>query len=199
MDGLLPSARPTQSWRDRTRWLTGEGSYVADLPAADALAAAFLRAPYAHAEIAAIDTAPARALPGVVAVLTGEACIAAGFGNFCAMMHYGADGPRPLVVPRRPVLAEGRVRHVGELVACVVARTPAIAADAVEAIVVDYRPLPAPAAGARCRRRWASPAPSQRPRSTRRHRAIWPSATRPAMPKRCARPSPPQRRWSRPN
>ena len=143
MDGAPPPARPTQSARDRTRWVRGEGRYVADLPAADALAAAFLRAPYAHAEIAAIDTAPARALPGVVAVLTGEACIAAGFGNFRAMMRYGADGPRPLVVPRRPVLAEGRVRHVGELVACVVATTPAIAADALEAIVVDYRPLPA--------------------------------------------------------
>ena len=143
MDLTPAPARPTQSARDRIRWVSGAGRYVADLPAADALTATFLRAPHAHADIAAIDTAAARAMPGVVAVLTGADCTAAGCANFRAMMRYGTDGPRPLVVPRRPVLAEGRVRHVGELVACVIATTPAIAADAAEAIVVDYRPLPA--------------------------------------------------------
>jgi len=143
MPDTAPPARPTQSARDRTRWVRGEGRYVADLPAVDALAAAFLRAPVAHAEITAIDTAPARAIPGVVAVLTGEDCRTAGLANFRGLMPYGADGPRPLVVPRRPVLAEGRVRHVGELVACVIAETAALAADAAEAIDVRYRKLPA--------------------------------------------------------
>lgn len=143
MDGTTPPRRPTQSDRDRTRWVSGTGRYVADIPVPDALGAAFLRSPHAHADIGRIDTEAARALSGVVAILTGADCMAAGFGNFRAFMHQGVDGPRPLVVPFRPVLATGRVRFVGEPIACVIATTLTAAMDAVEAIIVEYQPLPA--------------------------------------------------------
>ena len=142
MDGSGISGRPTQSARDRTRWVSGAGRYVADVRAEGALAAAFLRSPHAHAAIVSLDAAAARAMPGVVAVLTGEDCAAAGFGNFRALMRYGAEGERPLVAPFRPVLAQGRVRYAGEPVACVVAETLAAAMDAAEAIAVEYEMLP---------------------------------------------------------
>ncbi|OYW05733.1 MAG: xanthine dehydrogenase, partial [Acidiphilium sp. 37-67-22] len=139
MDAVTPRSRPTQSDQDRTRWVTGAGRYLADIAAPGALSVAFLRSPYGHADIVGLDTAAAAAMPGVVAVLTGADCAAAGFGNFRALMRYGATGPNPMIVPFRPVLAQDRVRHVGEAVACVIAETPAMALDAAEAIIVDYR------------------------------------------------------------
>jgi len=135
--------RPTQSERDRTRWATGAGRYVADIPTPGARVAVFLRSPHAHAEITRLDTAAARAMPGVVGIITGAECAAAGFGNFRALMRYGMEGPRPLVVPFRPVLASGRVRFVGEPVACIVAMSLAQAMDAAEAVIVEYASLPA--------------------------------------------------------
>ncbi len=142
MDAHIARARPTQSDQDRTRWVTGAGRYLADIAAPGALSAAFLRSPYGHAEIIRLDVTAAQAMPGVVAVLTGADCAAAGFGNFRALMRYGASGPKPMIVPFRPVLAQDRVRHVGEAVACVIAEMPAMALDAIEAIMVDYRELP---------------------------------------------------------
>ncbi|HQT89846.1 MAG TPA: xanthine dehydrogenase family protein, partial [Acidiphilium sp.] len=139
MDAVTPRSRPTQSDQDRTRWVTGAGRYLADIAAPGALSVAFLRSPYGHADIVGLDTAVAVAMPGVVAVLTGADCAAAGFGNFRALMRYGATGPNPMIVPFRPVLAQDRVRHVGEAVACVIAETSAMALDAAEAIIVDYR------------------------------------------------------------
>lgn len=135
--------RLSQSEQDRTRWTTGAGRYVADMPAPGALTAVFLRSPHAHANITLFDAAAARAMPGVVGIITGADCEAAGFGNFRALMRYGMNGPRPLVVPFRPVLATGRVRFVGEAVACIVANSQAQAMDAAEAIIVEYDPLPA--------------------------------------------------------
>jgi carbon-monoxide dehydrogenase large subunit len=137
------SNRQTQSGRDRTRWVTGAGRYVGDIAAADHLNAAFLRAPHAHAEIRRIDLDHARAMPGVVAIITGDECTAAGFGNFRGLMRYGTTGRRPLVVPHRPVLATKRVRFVGEPVACVIATSQAAAMDAAEAIDIEYEDLPA--------------------------------------------------------
>ena len=139
MDDGARRPRFTQSDQDRTRWVSGAGRYVADIAAPGALSAVFLRSPYGHADIVALDATAALAMPGVVAVLTGADCAAAGFGNFRALMRYGAEGPSPMIVPFRPVLAQERVRHVGEAVACVVAETAIIALDATEAISVDYR------------------------------------------------------------
>ncbi|PZX36753.1 carbon-monoxide dehydrogenase large subunit [Roseinatronobacter thiooxidans] len=128
------------------RALTGAGCYTADVVLDGVLHVAFLRADHAHAEIASLDIADAATIPGVVAVLTG-AEIYAPQSFRAVLMQPTADG-RPLIVPHRPVLATGRVRHVGELVAMVVAQTPSAAQDGVEAISVDWAPLPVVTSGA---------------------------------------------------
>ena len=121
--------------------LRGTARYTADLPAGDALHVAFLRADRAHAEIRGLDPSEARAAEGVHAVLTAEDL--APLGDFPAFLRQSTVDGRPLAVPRRPVLAEGRVRHVGELVAMVVARSAAAARLAAETILPDYHDLPA--------------------------------------------------------
>jgi carbon-monoxide dehydrogenase large subunit len=79
-------------------------------------------------------------VPGVVAVLTAEDL--GPLGAFPAFLRQRTVDGRPLVVPRRPVLCEGRVRHVGELIAMVVAETRAAALDGVEALAPDFEDLP---------------------------------------------------------
>lgn len=123
------------------RFLAGQGRYVADLAAPGALHAAFLRSPHAHARLHRIDVGPARGVRGVRLVLTGEDLARAGLGSLPCGASLAAE--RPLVVPPRPSLAQGVVRHVGEAVACVVAETPLAALDAAEAILAEYEPLPA--------------------------------------------------------
>jgi CO/xanthine dehydrogenase Mo-binding subunit len=107
----------------------GRALYIEDFAPAGALVARVLRAPHAHARIARLDTAAARALPGVHAVLTA------------------ADIPGrnliPMIQADWPVLAAGEVRHVGEAVALVAAESAAAAESAVAAIRVDYEALPA--------------------------------------------------------
>ena len=123
------------------RFLTGRGRFVADLDIPGALRAVTLRSPHAHARIGALDVAAARSAPGVALVLTAEDLAAEGIGPLpCTSV---VASVAPMVVPRRPVLAEGRVRHVGQPVAFVVAETEAAARDAAELIAVDYAPLPA--------------------------------------------------------
>src|SRR5262249_31836660 len=80
----------------------------------------FVRSAHAHAEIAAINVSAARAAPGVLAVLTGEDARAAGLGR----LRFARSLPGHTVIdPQRPILADGRVRFVGEAVVCVVAET----------------------------------------------------------------------------
>ena len=101
----------------------------------------FLRSPHAHAKIRKIDTAAAKAAPGVVAVFTG-ADLTGVNGLPCGWLITGTDG-KPMNEPPHPVLAQGKVRHVGDQVALVVAETAHQAKDAAEAISVDYEVLPA--------------------------------------------------------
>ena len=123
------------------RLLTGGGRFTADRAAPGALQAVFLRSPHAHARIQAVDTAAARAMPGVAAILT--AADTAGLGHSPALTEiHDAAGRRHVEPPRLPI-APDRVRHVGEIVAMVVAATVEQARDAAEAIAVDYAPLPA--------------------------------------------------------
>jgi carbon-monoxide dehydrogenase large subunit len=134
---------PFEGRREDLRFITGRGRYTADWSLPGEAHAAFLRSPHAHAEIAAIDLSAAKAMPGVLLVLTGEDIAAAGYKSAPpGMAPPGRDG-QPLKNPPRPTMARGRVRFVGELVALVVAETEAEAADAVEAIAVEYRALPA--------------------------------------------------------
>lgn len=125
------------------RLLTGGGRYTDDVVPQGQAAAVFVRSPHAHAVIEAVRTDAARAMPGVLAVLTVADLDAAGMGPLpCRAPTRNRDGT-PLHVPPRPPLARGRVRHVGDPVVCVVAGTLAQAREAAEAVEIDYAPLAA--------------------------------------------------------
>jgi aerobic carbon-monoxide dehydrogenase large subunit len=123
--------------------LRGEGCFMDDVHEKNAAAGHFLRSPHAHARIVSIDTAAARALPGVLGVLTVEDLKKEGARTITYPVPVPGRGGTKLIAPDRPALADGRVMHVGHPVALVVADTPAIAQDAAELIEVDYEPLPA--------------------------------------------------------
>ena len=132
------------------RILTGTGRYVDDIQLPGMLHAAFLRSPYAHARITAIDVAAARELPGVVAVWTGaevQELLAPGAPAL------GMMGPAPV---KFSLVATTKVRLVGDPVALVVAESRYVAEDALELIEVDYDEL--------------RPSPRRTTRSTRRAR-----------------------------
>ena len=137
--------------REDERLLTGRGRFGDDLNLPGQAIAWVLRAPHAHAEIAAIDTAAASAAAGVIAVLTAADYLADGNRP---MLHAPASTSPPditlantdgsaIEVPEQMPLAHGRVRFVGEPVVLIVAETLAAAQDAGELVAVDYRPLPA--------------------------------------------------------
>ena len=127
-----------------TRLVRGEGRYAGDLHRSGELHLVFVRSPHAHADIVGLDAAAARRLPGVAAVYAGADLQRAGVQP---LPLAGEGFTRPdgsaAASPVRWALAQGRVRHVGEAVAAVVADSAAQALAAVAAIAVDYRPLPA--------------------------------------------------------
>ena len=129
--------------KEDPRFLTGRGRYVADLDFVREAQAVFVFSPHAHARIRAVDKRAAEAMPGVFAVLTGADWAADGLGALDPeVMPEDMGGPKGYRT-RRPPLAQGRVRHVGERVAIVIAATEAQARDAAEAVAVDYEILPA--------------------------------------------------------
>jgi CO/xanthine dehydrogenase Mo-binding subunit len=125
------------------RFITGKGRYVDDVNRPGQAYAHFLRSPHAHATIDKIDASAALASPGVVAVFTGEDIAADKIGGLiCGWMIHSKDGS-PMKAGPHPVLAQGKVRYVGDHVAVVIADTYAQAREAAEKIVVDYGVLPA--------------------------------------------------------
>ncbi len=123
--------------------LTGRGRYVADWNVPGQAYGHFLRSDRAHAAIRAIEADAARAMPGVIAVLTGEDIERMGYRSLpAASPMKGRDGS-DVARPNHPMLAQARVRYVGEPVALVVADSAAAAQDAAEALSVDYEELPA--------------------------------------------------------
>jgi carbon-monoxide dehydrogenase large subunit len=129
--------------REDARFITGKGRYVDDIDRPGQAYACFLRSPHAHAEIKKVDTGEAEKTPGVIAVLTGEDVAADKLGGMpCGWGITHTDGS-PMVEPAWPILAQGRVHYVGDLVAVVIADSPAAARDGAEAIAVDYEALPA--------------------------------------------------------
>ncbi|MBV9862329.1 MAG: xanthine dehydrogenase family protein molybdopterin-binding subunit [Alphaproteobacteria bacterium] len=117
------------------RLLTGQGGFLDDEACPGQAYGVFLRSPHASATIRRLDTTPARAQPGVVAVLTAADMDQAGVGNITIAAPVPGGG---LVIPQRPALAGDRVHHTGETVALVVADSEAAARDAAEHIGVDY-------------------------------------------------------------
>jgi carbon-monoxide dehydrogenase large subunit len=129
--------------KEDPRFLTGRGRYVADLDFVHEAQAVFVFSPHAHARIRAIDKAAAEAMPGVFAVLTGADWAADGLGTLDPeVMPEDMGGPKGYRT-RRPPLAQGRVRHVGERIAIVIAATETLARDAAELVAVEYEVLPA--------------------------------------------------------
>ncbi len=129
--------------KEDKRFITGAGRYVDDMVVPGMKHAAFVRSPHAHADIESIDVSAAKAMPGVIGVLTGREIKADGIGNLiCGWMIHSKDGT-PMKMGAWSPMATDRVRFVGEAVAIVVAETKADARDAAEAVVVNYRERPA--------------------------------------------------------
>src|SRR5262245_64207435 len=112
--------------REDRRLLTGQGAYVDDHHPPGLLYAAFLRSPYAHARIVRLDPAPARALDGVIAVITGT-----DLAHSVKPVRAGSK-MRDYKETRIPPLAMDKVRYVGEAMAVVVAESRYLAEDALE-------------------------------------------------------------------
>jgi carbon-monoxide dehydrogenase large subunit len=124
--------------REDLRFLRGRGEYVDDVARKDMLHAAILRSSVAHGRIRSIDSAPARALPGVHSVITAK-----DIGNRVPRVPMRLQ-PLPDFEPfGQPVIAETKVRYVGEAIALVLADSPGIAEDAVGLIEVEIEALPA--------------------------------------------------------
>jgi carbon-monoxide dehydrogenase large subunit len=118
--------------KEDDRFIRGKGTYVDDVKLPGMLHMAILRSPFAHAEIKGIDTSRAAALPGVVAVVTGE-----------LMAQHNLAWMPTMSYDTQAVLATDKVRFQGQEVAAVIAEDPYVAKDALELIHVDYEPLEA--------------------------------------------------------
>ncbi|MEA3024685.1 MAG: aerobic carbon-monoxide dehydrogenase large subunit, partial [Alphaproteobacteria bacterium] len=137
------------------RFVTGKGQFTDDINRPGQTHIHFLRSPHAHAKIRKIDTAAARALPGVLAVLTGAELAADKIGNLiCGWMIQSKDGS-PMKMAPHPAIAHGKACYVGDPVAVVIAETLDQAEDAAEKIAVDYEVLPAIADPAKAQQKGA--------------------------------------------
>ena len=124
--------------RETRRLVAGRGTFTGDIALPRMAHVAFLRSPHAHARIAGIDTRAARAMPGVLLVVT-----AGDLAPVCRPMQTVMANALDHVSPPQAPLADDVARWQGEPVAAVVAETPSAAEDGVEAIEVDWDPLPA--------------------------------------------------------
>lgn len=127
--------------REDVRFLTGAGNYTDDINVHGQAYVHFLRSDVAHGTITNLDTSDAAAMPGVVRIFTGADFEGVG-GLPCGWQVTDKHG-EVMKEPAHPVIAQGKVRHVGEIVAAVVADSLQEARDAAEAIVVDIDELPA--------------------------------------------------------
>jgi carbon-monoxide dehydrogenase large subunit len=129
--------------REDVRFLTGRGVYTDDMAKQGQAHAVMVRSTVANGRIVSIDTSAAEAMPGVLAVFTGEDFAEVG-GNPAGWLINSRNG-EPMREPKRPVLAHGKVRHVGDAYAAVIAETYAQAKDAAEAVAAgtEIEDLPA--------------------------------------------------------
>ncbi|MFN3615476.1 MAG: xanthine dehydrogenase family protein molybdopterin-binding subunit, partial [Rubrimonas sp.] len=127
--------------REDVRFLTGKGQYTDDINRPGQLYAHFVRSDVAHGRIVSLDVSAAAAAPGVAHVFTAKDFEGVG-GVPCGWLVTDRHG-QPMKEPKHPILAEGKVRHVGDPYAVVVAETLAQARDAAELIAVEIEELPA--------------------------------------------------------
>jgi aerobic carbon-monoxide dehydrogenase large subunit len=123
--------------KEDARLITGQTNWTDNIILPGMLHMAFVRSPYAHAKITSVDVSAAKQVPGVIAAFSG-ADFAAEQGSLPCAWPVTPD----IVMPDHPPMAVDEVRYVGEAVAVVVARDRYTAADAIEAVEVDYDPLP---------------------------------------------------------
>ena len=123
--------------KEDARLITGQTNWTDNIKLPGMLHVAFLRSPFAHARIRSVDVSAARDEPGVIAAYSG-ADFAAEQGSLPCAWPVTPD----IIIPDHPPMATEEVRYVGEVVACVVARDRYAAADALNAIEIDYDPLP---------------------------------------------------------
>lgn len=129
--------------REDHRFLTGRGRYTENTAPRDAAQVLFVRSPHAHALIRDIDKTDAQALPGIMAIYTAQDTSADKLGHLpCISEIKDAAGNRHREPPHLP-MPVGKVRHVGDIAAMIVAETLDQARDAAEALAIDYEPLPA--------------------------------------------------------
>jgi aerobic carbon-monoxide dehydrogenase large subunit len=140
--GEFALGQPVSRFED-PRLLRGGGRYVDDMVLPRMAYGYVLRSPHAHARINRIDTAAAKAAPGILAVLTGADWDASGWGDLPVPVGMKQRDGSPSYKPRFPALVKDRVRWVGDYVAFVIAEKLSQAGDAAELIEVDYEPLPA--------------------------------------------------------
>lgn len=127
--------------REDLRFLTGNGNYTDDINLYNQTYVHFLRSDVAHGRLNKVDTSDAAKMPGVVRIFTGADFAGVG-GLPCGWQVTDKHG-KPMQEPAHPVLAQGKVRHVGDPIAAIVAETYEQARDAAEAIVLDIEELPA--------------------------------------------------------
>ena len=125
------------------RFLTGRGHYLADREAGNAVHAAFVRSPHGHARVTKVDLRAALNLPGTVAAVGAAEVEAEGLKGIPPVMVANPHNGEPFRYDLHPLLAGDSVRYVGQPVAMVVAGTAAGALDAMEAVEVEFAPLPA--------------------------------------------------------
>ena len=140
--GVQAIGQPVRREED-LRLLKGRGRYVDDIKETNEARSYVLRSPHAHARVVALDTRHALTAPGVLAVLTGEELRRRGLGTLMpGARRRRRNGAAAFVCPQ-PLLAQERVRYVGDPVAFIVAETLNQAKDAAELIAIEYEPLPA--------------------------------------------------------
>ncbi|MBS0519022.1 MAG: xanthine dehydrogenase family protein molybdopterin-binding subunit [Proteobacteria bacterium] len=143
MSGSIPQVGQPVARREDRRFLLGRGRYADNTAPDDALAVLFVRSPHAHARIVGIDREAALAAPGVVAIYTAEDTAADRLGHLPAIVEIKDEaGERHREPPHLP-MPVGKVRHVGDIVAMIVAETLDQARDAAELLAIDYEELPA--------------------------------------------------------
>ena len=148
------------------RFLTGAGQYTDDIVLPQQSYAVFVRSPHAHAKIKSINLAKAKNAPGVLAIFTGDDLAAAKVGGLpCGWLITDVNG-QPMKEPPHPCLAQGKVRHVGDQVAVVIAETLDQAHDAAHRVEVNYEPLKAVVDPAKARTQGGVPVHDAAPDNT---------------------------------
>ena len=142
MNAPVTLGQPLTRREDR-RLLTGRGRYADNTAPADALAVLFVRSPHAHARLNGIDKAAALASPGVAGIYTADDLLADQVGHLPAISEIKDEAGNRHREPQHLPMPPGKVRHVGDIVAMIVAGTLDQARDAAELLEIDYETLPA--------------------------------------------------------